>query len=226
MYHAINKHWHTLQHLFDHPLDDLTPTLLIGDFNTHSTHWSLPGKHPDPWADVFCMWMDENRLTLQNSDLTLMWVGTWNSDQPSVIDLTLINECAALSGQLSPVAVSFTESLGSDHAALLTTLYPSNSIALAPPPAPSGYKPDEACHPMWIKTFMTSLPFDALDISGNVNSFSCSLVLPENRVTTHKSVTPPPSTQETREHLHARIMALDHAIETTSRLNLEPHCAP
>src|SRR5216683_6059265 len=110
--------------------------------------------------------MDENGLTLQNPDFTPMWAGTWDGDQLSVIDLTLVNECMVMTSQLGPVAVSFKESLGSDHAALLTTLYPSNSIALAPPPAPSGYKPDEACHPMWIKTFMTSLPFDALDISG------------------------------------------------------------
>ncbi len=81
-----------------------------------------------------------------------------------------------ISGQLSPVEVSFTESLSSDHAALLMTIFPSDSIALMPPPAPSGYKPNKAHHAMWIKTFMTSLLFSALDICKNINSFSCSLV--------------------------------------------------
>ncbi len=76
IYHAINKHHHSLQHLFDHCLDDLTPTLLIRDFNTHSPRWSMPGKHPDPWADAFGDWMDENRLTLQNPDFTPTWAGT------------------------------------------------------------------------------------------------------------------------------------------------------
>ncbi len=70
VYHTVNKGCHTLQHLFDHRLDDLTPTLLIGDFNTHSHRWSMPGKCPDPWADAFGDWMDENGLTLQNPDLT------------------------------------------------------------------------------------------------------------------------------------------------------------
>src|SRR5216683_6931982 len=98
---------------------------------------------------------------------------------PSVLNLALVNECTVLAGQLGLIQVSFAESLGSDHAALLTTLYPSDSIALQPPPTPTGYKPDEARHAAWIKMFMTSLPYDALDIGGNIDSLGCSLVLLE-----------------------------------------------
>ncbi len=226
IYHAVDKHRHSLQYLFNHHLDELTPTLLIGDFNTHSHRWSMPGKCPDPWVDAFRDWMDENGLTLQNPDLTPTWAGTWEGDHPSVIDLALINESAVVASQLGPVEVSFKESLGSDHAALITTLYPSNSIALAPPSAPTGYKPNEACRAAWIKTFMTSLPYDAPDIRWNIDSSGCSLVLPENGVTTHESVTPPPSALGARECLHAHIMALNHAIETMSQQNLEPCRAP
>ena len=36
LYHAVPPLGHDLQHLLDYDLDELTPTLLIGDFNTHS----------------------------------------------------------------------------------------------------------------------------------------------------------------------------------------------
>src|SRR5216683_2858758 len=145
---------------------------------------------------------------------------------PSVLNLALVNECTVLAGQLGLIQVSFAESLGSDHAALLTTLYPSDSIALQPPPTPTGYKPDEAHHSAWIKTFTTSLPYDAPNIGWNVNSLDCRLVLPENGVTSHETVTPLPSTLGMRERLHACITALDHAIETASQQNLEPRRNP
>jgi len=124
---------------------------------------------------------------------------------------------------LGPTTVSFSASLGSDHAALLTTLYPSDSLTLTPPPAPTGYKPDAAKRATWIKTFTTALPYSALDIGANgsgllptedgVNACGGDNPLP--------SVTPSPSTQALEERLHARIHDFDIALETANRANLD-----
>ena len=46
IYHEVPQRGHTLHHLMAHKIDDQTPTLLIGDFNTSSPRWSMPGKTP------------------------------------------------------------------------------------------------------------------------------------------------------------------------------------
>ena len=50
IYHAVPQQGHNLHNLFISELSDTTPTLLIGNFNMHSSHWSLPGKMPSSWA--------------------------------------------------------------------------------------------------------------------------------------------------------------------------------
>jgi len=74
VYHAIGHDSHalrhTLQYLFNHPLNERVPTLLLGDFNTHSPRWSMPGRSPSNWARAFCMWLNDNGLKLQNLGLT------------------------------------------------------------------------------------------------------------------------------------------------------------
>jgi len=43
-YHAVpSRGGHDLHYLFHHEIDELTPMVLIGDFNTHTHRWSLPG---------------------------------------------------------------------------------------------------------------------------------------------------------------------------------------
>jgi hypothetical protein len=65
-YHACPDHSHTLDYLFQHDLDETVPTLLIGDFNTHSLHWSLLGQTLSLWRHAFEEWMDGNGLTVLN----------------------------------------------------------------------------------------------------------------------------------------------------------------
>jgi endonuclease/exonuclease/phosphatase family metal-dependent hydrolase len=46
-YHAVpSRGGHDLHYLLRHEIDELTPTVLIGDFNTHAHRWSLPGRAP------------------------------------------------------------------------------------------------------------------------------------------------------------------------------------
>ena len=50
VYHEVPQRGHALHHLMAHEIDDQKPTLLIGDFNTHSPRWSMPGKTLSSWA--------------------------------------------------------------------------------------------------------------------------------------------------------------------------------
>jgi len=70
-----------------------------------------------------------------------------------VLDLALLNEAAAISGQISDLQISFQESLTSDHAALRLLWYPAKSIAIAPPPTLTGYKVDDLYMDSWLKIF-------------------------------------------------------------------------
>jgi len=143
-YHMVLKNGgHNLQPLLDYNMDDSTPTLLIGDFNTHSRRWSLPDKKESSWAPRLLDWLNTNLLSLLNPPRIPTWHGYKESDKPSVLDLAFANNGALIDGQLREIVVSRADSLSSDHAALLTSFTPSTHIALLPPPAPKGYKIEE-----------------------------------------------------------------------------------
>jgi hypothetical protein len=46
MYHAVPPTGHGLQYLFDYDSNDLIPTTIVGDLNTHLTLWSVKEKTP------------------------------------------------------------------------------------------------------------------------------------------------------------------------------------
>ena len=144
---------HNLLHLFSSSLDPLLPTLLIGDFNTHSHIWSFPYSTISPWANELVDWFDDQGLELLNPPRVPTWESGRDDRHPSVLDLALINEAAAISGQITDTRVSFSESITSDHAALCLLWCPSESIALHPPPSLTGFSVDEDLKDDWIKSF-------------------------------------------------------------------------
>jgi hypothetical protein len=51
VYHQVSHNkanCHALPHLLSSHLDQSIPTLVIGDFNTHSIYWSLPHSYISP----------------------------------------------------------------------------------------------------------------------------------------------------------------------------------
>ena len=144
---------HNLLHLFSSSIDPLIPTLLLGDFNTHSHIWSFPYSTISPWASELVDWFDDQGLELLNPPRVATWESGRNDRHPSVLDLALINEAAAISGQISDLQILFDESISSDHAALRLLWYPAEAIALAPPPELSGFVIDELLRNAWVKIF-------------------------------------------------------------------------
>jgi len=196
LYHTVPPSGHDLQHLLDYESDELTPTLLIGDFNTHSPCWSLHGRTHSSWAPCLYDWLDINNLSLLNPLHEPTWYGNKDADHPSVLDLAFGNEAALIGGQIGPIKISEQDSLGSDHAALLFKVYPTDSLAIIPPPAPKGYQTNEEKKTDWIKAFMTLLP--------------CSLIMDDD------------SEPQGIELLRNKIKQFNYVIKEASRQTLKP----
>jgi hypothetical protein len=98
-------------------IDIAIPTLVIGDFNTHSQTWSTPVNPRSRWATRVEEWAARNLLTLANNpgEITRKGAGL---DNDSVIDLAWFNEAAVQSATFTELEVDWEGSLGSDHAML------------------------------------------------------------------------------------------------------------
>ena len=92
--------------------------LVLGDFNTHSHIWSFPYSTISPWASELVDWFDDQGLELLNPPCVATWESGHNDRHPSVLDLALLNEAAAISGQISDLQISFDKSISLDHVAL------------------------------------------------------------------------------------------------------------
>ena len=166
IYHRVPRGGgHNLLHLFCSSLDPLIPTLLMGDFNTHSHIWSLLSATISPWADALVNWFDDQGLELLNPHRLPTWNSSRDDRHESILDLALLNEAGAISGQISPLSISFQESVHSDYAALILTWHPAESIALAPPPLLVGYSVDDSLSESWTKSFSPLLSPPIHDIA-------------------------------------------------------------
>jgi endonuclease/exonuclease/phosphatase family metal-dependent hydrolase len=160
VYHQVPKTGtYALEHLLNQDLDENTPTIIAGDFNTHSHRWSLPNKEPSRWASKLEDWLDNNGFELLTPPHEPTWFGSKDTDQPSVLDLAFANERAFLDAQFENVQISLSDSLSSDHAAITFDILPITSLALAPPPTPSGYKLEEERKASWMREFARVMPY-------------------------------------------------------------------
>jgi len=155
VYHRVldEPHSHNLLHILSNDLDPIIPTLVLGDFNTHSHIWSFPYSTVSPWATELVDWFDNQGLELLNPPRVATWESGRDDRHPSVLDLALLNEAVAISGQISDLHISFQKSLSSDHAALCLLWYPAESIAIAPPPTLTGFAVDDLYMDSWLKIF-------------------------------------------------------------------------
>jgi hypothetical protein len=114
---------------------------------------------------------------------------------------------ACLSGQIGEVKVLWEEGLTFNHAALLFNIYPTDSIALIPAPAPTGYKTKLNKQDSWVEVFYMSLPL-------------CLPYMPP-----HSTVLVDPSTIRrvlAHKYLELLVKAFDNAIEEACKKMLKP----
>ena len=158
VYHRVPHDGHNLLHLFSSSLDPLIPTVFMGDLNSHSHIWSFPYSTISPWSSDLVDWFDNQGFELLNPPCEVTWRSPQDGVHDSVLDLALINEAAAISGQISPLTISFADSITSDHAALSLFWYPAESIAISPPPELTGFQIDDEYFKPWSKFFTRLLP--------------------------------------------------------------------
>ena len=149
VYHDKPASGHALAHLFSHTLEDIVPTILLGDFNTHSPRWSLPHSTHSSWAPAFHEWMDNNGLETLNPVNEHTWQK--RGSRSSIIDLALANESARFIANLSALTVSWPQA-ASDHAALLINFHP-NCASPPPPPELHGVHIDQNRKEEWYNSF-------------------------------------------------------------------------
>ena len=104
-----------LQTLLRLDLDPTIPTLVSGDFNTHSRSWSPEGITPSTWASDIEEWALGNLLILANEPKVITRRGA-SHERSSVLDLTWYNDAAVEDTVFSDWTLDWEGSLGSDHA--------------------------------------------------------------------------------------------------------------
>jgi Endonuclease-reverse transcriptase len=65
-YHDVKDNT-SLQALLNLDIEAITPTLIIGDFNTHAHNWSPPNVLQSHWSNRLEEWAVTNLLTLANN---------------------------------------------------------------------------------------------------------------------------------------------------------------
>jgi hypothetical protein len=96
-------------------LDATIPTLIIGDFNLHSTTWSPTGWVTSSSSHRLEEWMATQTFTLLNKPRIPTRMGEGGA-RNSTIDLAWSNMAAAMQGTFFGAEVNFGDSMGSDHA--------------------------------------------------------------------------------------------------------------
>jgi hypothetical protein len=150
LYHHVLDHHPHLDPLLTCSIDPARCLLLCGDFNTHLELWSPADIRPSPWAPALEGWFDAESLWSLVSDGAI--TRRRGSSKPSLIDLFLGSpgffEVLAFPCECT---VSFSESLGSDHTALLMGL----PLDWTPMPEldVGGWHVDAALHAMWVDRF-------------------------------------------------------------------------
>jgi hypothetical protein len=125
-FHVGTYYWHILNFyndvadpsalntLLDLDLDTTIPTLVIGDFNLHSSSWSPTGWATSNGAHRLEEWMATQTFALLNKPRIPTHMGEGGA-RNSTIDLAWSNMAALMQGTFFGATVDFGGSMGSDH---------------------------------------------------------------------------------------------------------------
>jgi hypothetical protein len=112
-------------------LDATIPTLVIGDFNLHSTSWSLLGWATSRGAHGLEEWMAEQTFELLNKPRFPTHMGEGGA-RDSTIDLAWCNMAMLMQGTFFGAQIDFGGSVGSDHALIRVIASTLAHVARAP----------------------------------------------------------------------------------------------
>jgi hypothetical protein len=135
----------------------LTPTLVVGDFNTHSATWFPPDVPWSQWAGQVEEWATGNLLALANTLGEITHQGVQH-ERDSVIDLAWYNAAAIQDSTFGDLHIDWEGSLGLDHVCL--RIMGCSLLRDIPPPNNSnaGFVVDPEMREDWIKQYKASPP--------------------------------------------------------------------
>ena len=142
--------------MLDLYIDALMPTLIIGDFNTHSPSWSPPDTTWSNWARKVEEWAAKNLLTLTNTPGEVTHKGA-DHEHDSVIDLAWYN-VVIQANPFTNLKIDWEGSLGSNN--VLLQVLASLGPTCHPPPSDAnlGFMINPDLKGDWIKTFKAYAP--------------------------------------------------------------------
>jgi len=142
----------SLQALLALEIDAITPTMVIGDFNTHSPTWSPPDTPRSHWASRIEEWAASNLLTLANNPGKVTRKGA-DHERDSTIDLAWFNEAAIQAATFTGLEVDWEGNLGLDHAMLRLLGCPHNTAVAQPIETDPGFVIDPGKKAEWLQSF-------------------------------------------------------------------------
>ena len=151
----------SLQALLDLDIEATTPTLVIGNFNTHSPNRSPPNILRSYWAGRLEEWASTNLLTLANNPGEITCRGT-EHERDSMIDRAWYNTAAIQSTMFSNLEVDWDGSLGSDHTMIKVSGHLPAPTSSPKEEMPTGFITDHTRKEAWICSFHNRPPPAAL----------------------------------------------------------------
>jgi Endonuclease-reverse transcriptase len=116
VYHDTD-HQSSLTNILSIDTDPELPTIIGGDFNTHSLARSPQGIHPSPWALEIEDWALTQNLVLTNPPGILTCKGE-GIQRDTTINLIWTNAAVVLNDAFLEPTIDFAASVGLDHAGL------------------------------------------------------------------------------------------------------------
>jgi Endonuclease-reverse transcriptase len=147
----------SLEVLINLDIDELTPTLVVGDFNTHANAWSLSDVPHSRWVDWVEGWAARNLLALANNPGEITHRGA-DHECDSVIDLAWYNTKAVQTSTFYDLRVDWEGSLGSNHACLRIAGLTQSAAHPPREEGSTGYVVDPERKEEWINHFKASPP--------------------------------------------------------------------
>jgi Endonuclease-reverse transcriptase len=162
VYHD-SDHRPSLGNITNMDIEPLTPTIIGGDFNTHSHTWSPPGIRASPWVVDLEEWAFSQNLFLTNHPGAPTWKGE-GRQRDTTIDLIWTNGAAVLDDLFQDPIIDFAASEGSDHAGLRTTYRHIIESAIHPPAQPTRYIISDESRELWARRFIEDSTYWPADL--------------------------------------------------------------
>jgi endonuclease/exonuclease/phosphatase family metal-dependent hydrolase len=155
-YHHVEVNRPRLHRLTASSFDNTIPTILMGDFNTHSHSWSCSDiLATSTWADGLEDWLEHQTFSLLSPAGVPTRHGEGTSQRDTVLDLILVNSPGMWGDLIHFRDISFELSLGSDHALLTATWCPELFIPSPDPHATPKWHVLDSMKDAWCTHFRT-----------------------------------------------------------------------